>query len=58
MDKETLIRLAQPVATFTLAVSIATLPFIAKASQTMKIDAAYLMDPIKIKCVSGCYKPF
>ena len=58
MDKETLIRLAQPAATFTLALSIASLPLITKASQTMRIDAAYMMDPIKIQCVSGCYNAF
>ncbi len=38
MDKETLIRLATPASIFELALSIATLPFIAKASGVMRIE--------------------
>ena len=41
MDKETLIRLAQPAATFALAVSILTLPFIAKASGVLEIEGSF-----------------
>tara|TARA_B100000700_G_scaffold328847_1_gene448107 strand:- start:4907 stop:5053 length:147 start_codon:yes stop_codon:yes gene_type:complete len=37
MDKETLIRLAQPAATFALAISIFSLPFIAQASGIMTV---------------------
>mgnify|MGYP001223750358 FL=1 len=54
MDKETLIKLAQPAATTLLALSIVTLPFIAKASSTMFIEGALYMRPLKIECVSGC----
>ena len=39
MDKETLIKLATPASIFALALSIATLPFIAKASGVMSIEA-------------------
>ena len=41
MDKETLIKLAQPAATFAFAMSIFSLPFIAKASGVMSIQGAY-----------------
>ncbi|AAQ00319.1 MULTISPECIES: hypothetical protein [Prochlorococcus] len=41
MEKETLLRLAQPIATFALAMSIATLPFIAKASGVMQIEPSF-----------------
>ena len=44
MEKETLIRLAQPAATFTLAISILSIPLIAHAG----IDTA-------IKYVTGGY---
>ena len=55
MDKETLLRLAQPAATFALAISIFTLPFIAKASTKMYVEGVlYNATPIKIECVSGC----
>ncbi len=54
MDKETLVRLAQPAATFALAISIFTLPFIAKASTKMYVDGVLYATPIKIECVSGC----
>ena len=37
MDKETLIKLAQPVATTLLALSILSFPFIVKASQSMTV---------------------
>ena len=38
MDKETIVKLAQPAATFVLALSIISLPYIAKAVQTTLID--------------------
>ena len=41
MDKETLIRLATPASIFALALSITTLPFIAKASGIMKVEGSY-----------------
>ncbi len=37
MDKETLLRLAQPAATALLAISIFSLPFIAQASGSMTV---------------------
>ena len=40
MDKETFIRLAQPAATFVLAMGIFTLPFIAKASGILQIEGS------------------
>ena len=40
MDKETLIKLATPVSIFALALSITTLPFIAKASGVLQIEAS------------------
>ncbi len=56
MDKETLIRLAQPAATFALAMSIFSLPFIAKASGSMEIQGSYanreLGYPIHVKIVN------
>ena len=41
MDKETLIRLATPASIFALALSITTLPFIAKASGIMQVEGSY-----------------
>ena len=41
MDKETLIKLATPASIFALALSITTLPFIAKASGIMKVEGSY-----------------
>ena len=40
MDKETLLRLAQPAATFALALSVATLPMTVKAYKNYTIDDA------------------
>ena len=40
MDKETLIRLATPLSIFALALSITTLPFIAKASGVMQVGGS------------------
>ena len=55
MDKETLLRLAQPAATLALAISISTLPFIARAAEILKVEGVlYNPTPIKIECVSGC----
>ena len=54
MDKETLLRLAQPAATFALAISISTLPFIARASTTMYVQGLQYSTPVRIECVSGC----
>ena len=58
MDKETLIRLAQPAATALLALSICTLPVTVKAygdnvtvSGSVSIDTPGYLD---IKCYSGC----
>ena len=41
MDKETLIKLATPVSIFALALSITTLPFIAKASGVMRVEGSW-----------------
>ena len=41
MDKETLIKLAQPAATGLLAISILSLPLIVKASQQMEIKGVF-----------------
>jgi len=41
MDKETLIRLATPASIFALALSITTLPFIARASGIMQVEGSY-----------------
>ena len=63
MDKETLLRLAQPAATFALALSVATLPLtvgaydqVVKISGSVEIegDDSLFHSPINIKCVSGC----
>ena len=41
MDKETLIRLATPASIFALALSITSLPFIAKASGVMAVEGSW-----------------
>ena len=58
MDKETLIRLAQPAATALLALSICTLPVTVKAygdnvtvSGSVSINTPGYLD---IRCASGC----
>tara|TARA_Y100001970_G_C14065848_1_gene766631 strand:- start:225 stop:395 length:171 start_codon:yes stop_codon:yes gene_type:complete len=56
MDKETLIRLATPASIFALALSITTLPFIAKASGVMAVEGSdgnrYYNRPIHVKMVN------
>ena len=63
MEKETLLRLAQPLATFALALSVATLPMnvgaydqIIRISGSVEIegDDSRFHAPININCVSGC----
>ena len=60
MDKETLLKLAQPAATFALALSVATLPMTVKAygESSMKISGFSVHErgvwPVKIECVKGC----
>ena len=63
MDKETLLRLAQPAATFALALSVATLPMTVKAygdsvmvsGEVTVIGSSYKSMPaVKIECVKGC----
>ena len=58
MDKETLLRLAQPAATFALALSVATLPMTVKAygdSVTVSGKVAITTPGyLDIKCYSGC----
>ena len=53
MDKETLLRFAQPAATCLLALSIVSIPLISKSevSSVWDGDPSY---PIHIKCVGGC----
>ena len=46
MDKETLLRLAQPAATFALALSVATLPMTVKAYGEKTINDAVHADHI------------
>tara|TARA_Y100000991_G_C21643932_1_gene209418 strand:- start:247 stop:399 length:153 start_codon:yes stop_codon:yes gene_type:complete len=50
MDKETLIRLAQPLATGLLAISIISFPLISKAE--WGYNSKY--SPLFIECVRGC----
>ena len=55
MDKETLIRLATPLSIFALALSITTLPFIAKASGVMQVEGSSgnrYNRPIHVKMVN------
>ena len=52
MDKETLIRLAQPTATFALAISIISYPVLVKSGLTDYYGGS--SNPIHIKCVGGC----
>ena len=58
MDKETLIKLATPLSIFALALSITTLPFIAKASGVMQVEGSlsnqrsYGGNPIHVKLVN------
>ena len=55
MDKETLIRLATPLSIFALALSITTLPFIAKASGIMQVEGSSnnrFSRPIHVKMVN------
>ena len=40
MDKEILVKLATPASIFALALSITTLPFIAKASGIMQVEGS------------------
>ena len=63
MDKETLLRLAQPAATFALALSVASLPMtVGAVDQVIKIsgsveiegDDSVFHKPININCVRGC----
>jgi len=55
MDKETIVKLAQPVATTLLALSIVTLPFLAKAADTMYIEgASRYMTPIRVIHANSC----
>ena len=63
MDKETLLRLAQPAATFALALSVATLPMNVRSyDQSIRISGSVEIEgddsrfhtPININCVSGC----
>ena len=63
MDKETLLRLAQPAATFALALSVVSLPMtVGVVDQVIKIsgsveiegDDSVFHKPININCVRGC----
>lgn len=42
MDKETIIKLAQPAATALLAISVLTLPFTVKAANSVYVQGGYL----------------
>ena len=63
MDKETLLRLAQPAATFALALSVVTLPVTVKAyGEMVAVNGIITITgsplsystPVKIECVKGC----
>ena len=54
MDKETLIRIAQPAATFALAISIISLPLIVKASDYMYIRGSYSGAPLRVYHENSC----
>ena len=63
MEKETFLRLAQPLATLALALSVATLPLTVRAyDQSIRISGSVEIEgddsrfhtPININCVSGC----
>lgn len=63
MDRETFLKLAQPAATFALALSVASLPVTVGAyDQTIKISGSIELEgddsrfhtPLNINCVSGC----
>ena len=54
MDKETLIRIAQPAATFALAISIISLPLIVKASDYMSIRGTYTGAPLRVYHENSC----
>ena len=56
MDKETLIKLAQPAATGLLAISILSLPLIVKASQQMEIKGVFNSQryPIYVRHLNSC----
>ena len=59
MDKETLIRLAQPAATALLAISVMTLPITVKAyGDSVTVSGKIIVDEgsglLGIKCYSGC----
>ena len=53
MDKETLIRLAQPVATALLAISVMTLPITVKAYG----DSVTVSGKISVMCSTSDYVP-
>ena len=54
MDKETLIKFAQPAATFALAISIISLPLIVKASNSMSIRGTYSGAPLRVYHENSC----
>ena len=65
MDKETLVRLAQPAATFALALSVATLPMTVKsAGEYVYISGSaaiknFMDEPLEIRCVDlSCKSTF
>ena len=53
MDKETLVKIAQPAATALLALSIVSHPLIVNSEVNSTYDG-HPSTPIHIKCVSGC----
>ena len=54
MDKETLIRLAQPAATVALAISILSIPILTKADVTSGMTGRYSHSPIYVRHVNSC----
>tara|TARA_B100000475_G_scaffold199296_1_gene181344 strand:- start:1346 stop:1564 length:219 start_codon:yes stop_codon:yes gene_type:complete len=52
IDKETLVKLAQPAATALLAISITTLPLVVQAGQTLGVHwAGSGYEPVKVQLV-------
>jgi len=51
MDKETLIRLAQPAAKALLAISITTLPLVVQASDILAVTVYSYGTPVQVKIV-------
>ena len=54
MDKETIVKLAQPAARALLAISILSVPFLAKAASSIYVEGAYNVRPIFVRHDNSC----